>query len=213
MMTPTDAEYLAAMRADAIPEGSKGLWNLIKQELKEPLSDPKTGDVCPAGNYTCLLRYTTETLMCGGESVMNDFPCELLTHLDFAKSAHGKVLVTGLGLGCVVRGLLLNPAVERIDVVERDKDVIALVMPHMPMGFGLHHADARHFARTTRLTFDCAWHDVWSDPDKNEPHLTVIHNQMMISLRNKVPKQGAWAMDKRIKALWQSKHLTEWIGS
>jgi hypothetical protein len=36
---------------------------------------------------------------------MNDFPQELKKHLDFVLRARGRVLVTGLGLGCVVRGL------------------------------------------------------------------------------------------------------------
>jgi hypothetical protein len=52
------------------------------------------------------------------EVVMEDSPRELRRHLPIWMHAHGRVLVTGLGLGCVVRGLLASPHVEYIDVAK-----------------------------------------------------------------------------------------------
>ena len=42
-------------------------------------------------------------------------------------AAHGHTVVLGLGLGWCAANVALNPAVERVTVVERDPDIIALV--------------------------------------------------------------------------------------
>jgi hypothetical protein len=49
-----------------------------------------------------------------------------------AREYRGHVLVAGLGLGLIVHALAANPEVAGITVVERDKDVIDLVSPHLP---------------------------------------------------------------------------------
>lgn len=108
---------LAAAKAHDIPEHARGLWHIKKISLTEPFTAPKDGKqiTVPAGSYTQLWRWTNETVQrrlegCSedftwpGELVMTDSLDELNTHLDFMLRAHGRVLITGLGLGCVVRG-------------------------------------------------------------------------------------------------------------
>lgn len=162
----------------------------------------------PAGNYTQLFRWTEETLHKIGELVMHDFPDELNTHLNFMLKAHGEVLITGLGLGCVARGCLENPNVKAITVIERDKDVLKLVLPHC---FPNHRErvtiiedDAIEWAkRNVRLgfadKFDCAWHDIWNDPDKKEPHLAILHTRLLMELGKNIPMQGAWAYPREYR--------------
>lgn len=54
-----------------------------------------------------------------------------------------------------------------------------------------------------RQRFDCAWHDLWSDPDRNEPHLALIHSELFVRCHNAVSFQGAWAFPKPQKTIWR----------
>lgn len=216
-------QIMHAMRADAIPARKMGLWEVRKVLLGKELIEPATerwhakARRTPPGAYTLLFRTTTATLHMGaGECVMNDFPCELRTHLGFVMRAHGRVLVTGLGLGCVLRGLNMNPNVTHIDVVERDPDVVRMVFPHLlplwmfpgcKQTIRLHEMEAEMFAASTPDTWDCAWHDLWSDPDRDEPHLHVKHVMLMTRLAEKTKHQGAWDMPRYVK-----RRLTRWVG-
>lgn len=129
----------------------------------------------------------------GGETVMADNPIELRKHLAFALAARGRVLVTGLGLGCVLRMLQCNPRVTHITVVEVCEHVIRLVWPHTSHDrVELVQADARKYVAETAERFDCAWHDLWTDTDAGEPHLQLLHNRLLLQLRDRVPLQGAW---------------------
>lgn len=211
-------KILAASRAESIPEGAKGLWHIKKISLSKDVTAPKDGRMVrvPKGTYTQLWRWTTETIRnrmadspssnYPGELVMTDSPDELNTHLNFMLKARGKVLITGLGLGCVIRGCLANPAVDHIVCIERDPDVLRLVKPHMPTErLTIIQADAVSWCRNNmqRQRFDCAWHDLWSDPDKQEPNLAVTHADLFVHCHGSVGFQGAWAFPKDQKRLWQ----------
>ena len=120
--------------------------------------------------------------------------------------AHGRVLITGLGLGCVIRGCLANPAVEHIVCIERDPDVLRLVKPHLPAErLTILQADAISWARNNlpRQRFDCAWHDLWSDPDAGDPHLALSHSELFVRCHEAVQFQGAWAFPRPQKRLWK----------
>jgi hypothetical protein len=58
---------------------------------------------------------------------MSDVPAEIAGALDFLDRARRRELIADLGLGVVPAWLLRHADVERIDVVELDADVIALV--------------------------------------------------------------------------------------
>lgn len=192
-------EVLGAMRADAIPAGEAGLWYVWKSTIGawESLRIlNRYGQRIPVGRYTSLGCWTEATLHDHqGECVMNDTEPELRKHLNFVLRAHGRVLVSGLGLGCVIRGLLLNPRVESILLLERDRDVLKLVRPHMPQDPRLEilETDALEWAGKTCERFDCAWHDLWTERSGGEPHLQVVHTQLLCLLRRHCGFQGAWA--------------------
>jgi hypothetical protein len=107
MANQPTAAYMSAGRADAIPKDEWRLWRVEKVKCPHSMH-------WPAGNYTALLRYTDSTLYSGGETVMADNPVELSKHLQAAMTARGNVLVTGLGLGCVLRMLQANDRVDRL---------------------------------------------------------------------------------------------------
>lgn len=173
-MSAIKEKILEAMKATAIPPARSGLWSVERFSIKVATNIPGTNGrtwlVAP-GNYTSLFRLTLAEMHRDppAECVMNDVHQELVTHLDFCLRARGSVLVTGLGLGCVLRGLLVNPAVRHITVLERDWDVIRLVRPHLPIG-----------------------RFIWNDPDKEEPALSILHSDLLCAMADKTSFQGAW---------------------
>lgn len=198
------------------------MWHIKKLNLTKDVTAPKDGRMIlvKKGNYTQLWRWTLATikrrleppfddiLPDPGELVMTDSDDELNTHLGFMLRAHGRVLITGLGLGCVIRGCLANPAVQHVVCIERDPDVIKMVKPYMPAErLTIIQADALSWTRNNlgRQKFDSCWHDLWSDPDKHEPNLALIHSELFVICHPHVGVQGAWAFPKVQKRLWKQK--------
>lgn len=208
---------LKAARADHIPVAHSGPWHIKKIPQTSKLDVPMPNAFgrriwIEPGLHTYLYRYTEATLHTHGDLVMKDTRDELETHLDFMLKARGRVLITGLGLGCVARGCLANPRVESVTVIERDPDVLRLVRPHFltPAArlaqagrYCIIEACAIEWAKNTAERFDCAWHDLWSDPDAQEAHLSVIHSELLSLLCERVDFQGAWAFPRTCKRLWQ----------
>ena len=211
------SSLLSAAKATSIPAGASGQWHIKKLNLSKDIVAPKDGKPVrvPKGDYTQLWCWTKETLQnvldggdmsWPGELVMTDSPDELNTHLDFMLKAHGRVLISGLGLGCVVRGCLANQNVKHVVCLERDPHVLKLVKPHMPSNrLTILQTDAVRWCRNNldRQKFDCAWHDLWSNPDKGEPHLALTHSDLFRLCHSKVGFQGAWAFPKDQKRIWK----------
>ena len=119
----------------------------IAEPCKEPLSES------PAGEYTALSHKDHFR-------VMSDLDGELIEHVPFIEKAHGRVLITGLGLALLPLALLDYGQVQSIDIVEIDQDVIDLVWPHVQdHRITLHHADAYTWDAAGR-SWDFAWHDI-----------------------------------------------------
>lgn len=204
---------LLAARAEAIPEGWSSLWFIRKAKVTTDTSLDRNGHqiIVPAGIYTHLFRVTDSTLHLDppGTVVMEDTPVELKTHLPFMMKASGRVLVTGLGLGCVVRGLLANPAVEHITCIEKSKDVLKLVSSYMPQTdrLAIVHADAFEWVAKNKSTFDYAWHDLWTDRDAGEPHLDFWHTQLITNCLDTVKHQGAWKYSRMARSFFKARGI------
>lgn len=144
---------------------------------------------------TSLCCWTDSTIHLGyGVAVMSDDPKELRKHFPILRAAHGRVLVSGLGLGCVVRGLLAIPAVTHVDVVEIDRDVLAMMLPTFPpcSRLTIHCGNALTFPWPRGTRWDFAWHDVWGE----DPSTQVLHAQLLVRYRRMVGRQGAWGMPR-----------------
>lgn len=202
-------QILQACRADDIEAGDDGLWSVKKLALVKGYEGEDKGrkiSLAP-GVYTQLFHMGQYGNPYVGDLVMHDFPAELLTHLDFMLKAHGKVLVTGLGLGCVVRGLLANPNVKHVTVLEKNKSVMRLVYPYMPQTRRLTilRAEAQRWTKETRQVFDCAYHDLWTDQSAGEPHLQIVHNKCVIHMRKKVNDiHFAWQATRWMRRIWRT---------
>lgn len=131
-----------------------------------------------------------------GEVVMEDSVRELRRHLPIWMAAHGRVLNTGLGLGCVVRGLLTIPEVTHIDVVEIDAKIIEVVGAEFAGNprVTIIHGDALAL-RPDGRRWDFAWHDIWTEGNDG---LQALHARMMVNLHPAVGRQGAWAFPRAI---------------
>lgn len=205
MLTP--AEFLDAARVpETLQPQTFGLWTIERRGfeetiLGEPIFNEWGNDYGAVGwpTFTLLRRVTLRSLHRDlGEVVMEDTRRELSRHLPIWLAARGRVLVTGLGLGCVVRGLLANPEVTSIDVVEKDAGIVRVVWPE----FG---SDPRcrliqGDARTVEIagSWDFAWHDLHDDDD--DPCLQTMHAMVIKRFGSRATKQGAWMLPRLLTA-------------
>tara|TARA_R110001592_G_scaffold209888_1_gene461117 strand:- start:20012 stop:20653 length:642 start_codon:yes stop_codon:yes gene_type:complete len=135
--------------------------------------------------------------------VMEDSLGELRKHLPIWMIAKGHVLKTGLGLGCVVRGLLIKPDVTRITVVEIDPDVAERLGEQFQNNprVEIVVADALDFDYQSIQPINYAWHDIWVPENKG---LQTMHAKLMQAVGESVP-QGAWDMSRSFKRLFRER--------
>lgn len=190
---------------DTVPLGVKGLWEIRRQPapahagLNSLMARTWIG---PYPHVTALLKTTFATLHCDqGDVVMEDSERELKRHLPILLAAKGRVLVSGLGLGCVVRGLLAKPGVTHIDVVEIDSTILNLIGPEFDGNprVALHQGDALTYRWPAGKTWDYAWHDVHADEALD---LHLLHARLIQRYRARCKQQGAWMLCRDIKLIW-----------
>lgn len=156
-----------------------------------------TLSVVPPGEYICL-----QVLYDGSWwSVMMDTPAEYADHADLLDRARGRVLLHGLGLGCALSALLADPAVEHVDVVEANADVISIIAPYY-RGYPvtIHHAScvAKEWADDVRWNY--VWHDIWTEvtPDNLDDETAehgISYGRLAEQFAGRAERQGAWAFD------------------
>lgn len=179
--------------ADTVPEGRSGAWRI--ERVTVTLDEAKTRNtVHPSrrpvepGTFSVLWR--------GNVLVMIDSFCEVRDHRGLFAKATGHVLLCGLGLGMAARALLLGlggDGVERVTVVERSPDVLALVAPHLRERFGERfeaiEGDAYSWPIPRGARWGAIWHDVWDAPDReNYPEMKALRRRF----RGRAPWQGCW---------------------
>lgn len=212
-MTPR--QFLEAARVPhSLDPQEFGLWQIERRKAGETILGELQVDMgLPFGlvgwpDYTLLRRHTLASMHLPlGEVVMEDSLRELRKHLPIWLAARGRILITGLGLGCVVRGLLASPDVERIDVVEIDGDILNAVGPEFAGDprVVLHHGDALTIELDPALAWDFAWHDIWTHiAERNLNVETAEHgisyDRMFSVWEDRVGEQYAWAYDDALEA-------------
>lgn len=134
-------------------EGGEARAALARQRALSPEAE---GHPLPEGEHTVLLV--------DGAFSMSDAPFVLRNYVPFLERAAGDVLLTGLGLGCLPRGLLARPSVRSVTVVELHAEVIALVGPHhADPRLEIVHADALTWTPPAGRRWDAAMLDVADD--------------------------------------------------
>jgi hypothetical protein len=212
-MTP--AEYIYAARVPHSLQPQKfGLWTIERHFVNTRTQRGLETYLVGFTDYTLLRRPSWKDIHLEGpgEVVMEDSVRELSRHLPIWMKARGRVLVTGLGLGCVVRGLLISPHVEHIDVIELDQRIIDVV----GLGFvgesrvTIYQGDALEVGFPEGYCWDYAWHDLWDENDE----LQRLHGRLLIRYRNRIRKQqGAWAFPRYFGRLYSQKMRRQLLGS
>lgn len=145
-----------------IPEGVSGPWKVEKFQVKADMQAMRLffdGRGVPPGQYTRLSSKENPAWM-------TDTPAEFNDAGGFIFRAGNikdcNVLISGLGLGMVVKALLRKDTIKSITVIELEADVIKLVAPHYPdPRLRVINADAWEWEPD--MKFDIAWHDIWGD--------------------------------------------------
>lgn len=140
--------------------------------------------------------------------VMSDTPAEICEHAHALNNARGRVLITGLGLGCLPHALLSLDDVTRIDIVEIDPDVIELS--------GAYFTDPRvHIHRGSAvdpsalpsdLRWDYAWHDIWThisarNLDPRTAEHGISYGMLFDLYEARTTQQSAWAFEQALEVL------------
>ncbi len=132
---------------------------------KDNIYSGQQNPVVPEGLYTGL--YYGEGR--GRENLwMCDTPPEVASMLPairhFERSDCRRVLIGGLGLGVLAQAALRHEHVERVDVIEKDPDVIGLVAPHYPdERLTVHEGDALYFLPDAPAKWDYGYYDIWRE--------------------------------------------------
>jgi hypothetical protein len=206
---PTTSSLLASMQVE-VPEGRSGVMEVRRFEWTENTPGRvwaiAHGRDTPFGWYTGLFEHvnkTPPTSRPGWKVWMSDTLAERRDNLLPVRQVHNlnarRVLISGLGLGMVVKACLALPCVRQLDVVEINPDVISLVGP-------TYAADPRVTiipgdARDPGLIpgdawYDVAWHDIY--PDDN-PRYAPELMAMFDTWAHRVRWQGAWGEDNILK--------------
>lgn len=227
-MTPHEAAHVARFMAKDCPKVSpSGNWKLETftitqeeaeaEELRAAIRAARRGGFgadrwTPVGTYVALRRrFEREDFLVekfgmeriGWDTMMSDTPNEIEDHGDPITHATGRVLVHGLGLGCIVAGLLRKPDVTHIDVVEIDQEVIDLTGHYYAKNprVTIHHGDALTYSWGDDMRWNYVWHDIWLKIASDNLHVEKAENgisygRLLREFEDRCDRQDAWAYEE-----------------
>ncbi len=162
-----------------LPDMQGERWTIEKFTVDRPdFGAILAGRNVPHGTYTRAMR--------GKKLVMSDTPAEMRDHHHAVYAATGSCLINGLGIGMVLKNILLKTDVTDVTVVEIDQELIDLVSPH--------YQDPRvTFVCSCSYTYkppkgkkyDWVWHDIWDD-------ICIDNLPLMHKLHRKYGRRAVW---------------------
>ncbi|MDQ1584579.1 MAG: hypothetical protein QOF36_2633 [Microbacteriaceae bacterium] len=164
----------------------------------------------PPGHYITLRRRATAQEVEDNDvkdwtPVMSDTPAEIEGHFHAIEHGTGRVLVHGLGLGCVVSALLAKPEVTHIDVVEFDPEIVTTIGPYYnDPRVAIRRGDALTYDWPSDERWDYVWHDIWSHiSDRNlnpeEAEHGISYGMLFDRFATQARDQGAWAYEEALE--------------
>ncbi len=148
-----------------------------------------------------LYAQTYTRLLVNGELWMTDAEFECRTNIDMLHTAHGDVLIAGLGLGLILKPLLDKDSVKSVTVLERSPDVIALVGPlYQNEKLTIVEADAFQWS-PPKKAFDFIYFDIWANvPNSDDkPQIQALKKRYRSALK-KGGRTAAWC--ENYKGRW-----------
>jgi hypothetical protein len=175
------------MEKVTIPEGTKGNWT-IKHVVTDHIDwhTAQHGRNVPVGEQFTIL-YRDSTL------VMSDTPAERYDHIYAVAMAKGSCLINGLGIGMVLKNILLKPEVTDVTVVELSQDLIDLVGPHYnDPRVNIVCCSAFDYKPPKGKRYSMVWHDIWDTIcGDNLPEMIKLHRKY----GRRCDWQGSWARE------------------
>lgn len=142
-----------------------------------------------------------------GSLVMSDTQMEKRTNIEFCHSAHGDVLIGGLGIGMIVLAIQDDPSVQSITVLEKYQDVIDLIAPQLPLNNKVQIvcADVFDWTPPKGTKYDCIYMDIWDYINED------VYQEEMKPLKRKwghylKPKSESHKHFNQCWAEWQAKN-------
>lgn len=168
-----------------LPDMQKGDW-VIKSVVTERVdwSAFTHGRAVPLGEkITTLTRH--------GDCIMSDTPSEMWDHEYALRMATGSCLLNGLGIGMLLKNILLKPDVTDVTVVEISQDLIDLVASHYTdPRVTIVCADAFEYKIPKGKRYNMVWHDIWDAIcADNLTEMTKLHRKY----GRHTDWQGSWA--------------------
>jgi len=174
-----------------LPEISKGDWTISKFTVDRiDFRSLFYGRAVP-------LEETFTKLSRGGTLIMSDTPAEMRDHYDAVINAKGNCLINGLGLGMVLKNILLRQKITKVTVVEISQDLIDLVAPYYNDNrVTFVHANALEYTPPKGERYNMVWHDIWDYIcTDNLPEMEKLHRKY----GKRTDWQGSWCKEECLR--------------
>ena len=164
----------------SLPNMEKGRWKIETFTVdRHDFSAMAKGRGVPLGQtYTRLMR--------GNTLVMSDTPAEMWDHWEAVRVAKGSCLLNGLGIGMVLKNILLKSEVADVTVVDISQDVIDMVSPYYnDPRVNFVCCNAMEYQPPKGKRFDMVWHDIWD-------YICADNLPEMTKLKRKYGRRTSW---------------------
>jgi hypothetical protein len=156
-----------------LPEMIRGMWEVKHFTVDRiDIHSFVRGRGVPVGEtFTKLTRH--------GSIVMSDTPAEMRDHREAVYRATGSCLLNGLGIGMVLKNILLKNEVTAVTVVEISQELIDLISPHYnDSRITFICADAMTYKPPKGKRYNMVWHDIWDNIcGDNLPQMETLHRK------------------------------------
>lgn len=170
-----------------LPDCNNGPWDVKKRVVaRMDFHGASYGRYAPVGSScTCLFK--------NGKLWMSDTPDEQRDHRYAVHKAQGVCYIGGLGIGMVLKNILLKPEVTKVIVVEIDQELVDLIAPFYPdPRVEIVCMDAYEYKPPKGVRFGMVWHDIWPNLcTDNLPEMAKLHRKFA----GKADWQDSWGRD------------------
>lgn len=176
------------MEKVCLPECKSGAWRVEHFTVdRTDFNSLVRGRGVPLGQ-------TFTRLMRGNTLVMSDTPAEMRDHYSAVQRAKGSCLLNGLGIGMVLKNILLKPEVEDVTVVEISQEVIDIISPHyQDSRVTFVCASAFDFKPPKGKKYSMVWHDIWDySCSDNLKEMEKLHRKY----GRRTEWQGSWCREQ-----------------
>lgn len=164
-----------------VPDGVSGNWKIETFKVLKQDSDFMGMRALFQGGRGRIQEGSYKKLTRNGEIIMSNTPDEIRDfRYSFPYNISGSILINGLGLGVVLKYLLLKPEITDITIIENSKDVIKLVAPtyEKDKRVTIIHANCFEWKPINGKRYNFVWHDIWDNiTSKNLPEMEKLHRK------------------------------------